>query len=205
MSETDVVVVASEPTEVVVDTEVEADVPDYPKKHYSNVTHCWKINYKSRDKERYAKIPLDDKDKIACIATYKESDAKYRDDIKAWKEKYPKAAAKRLAESAKKKKSTPSNGKGSKRHSTDDMDLIYNQNKKIIVCEIVKLDIVADQQRREFNKKLRSILTLFGDDVDIANLDEDTDFSKIEVADGPGAETDAEATDAEVSDNIEVE
>ena len=33
MSETDVVVVASEPTEVVVDTEVEADVPDYPKKH----------------------------------------------------------------------------------------------------------------------------------------------------------------------------
>jgi len=204
MSETDVVVVASEPTEVVVDADIEADVQEYPKKHYSNVTHCWKINYAAR-KERYAKIPSDDKDKVACIATYKESDAKYREDIKAWKEKYPKAAAKRAAESAKKKKSSSSSGKGTKRHSADDMDLIYNQNKKIIVCEIIKIDIASDKYRRDTNKQIRSLLKLFGDDVEIVNdIDENTDFSKIEVVDGPGAEEAAE-TDAEASDNIEVE
>ncbi len=155
----------------------EADAPDYPRKPFSNIGHCWTKKY-GREVDAYAKVmetnPTDER-LAECKNEYTTQDGKYRLAVKEYAVKWPNATAIQLAKKPKgdkptkttrrkrsKKGSDGDSGSSKRSRNNDDIPLLKDEERVLISAAIVSNYQSARKFVLNLKEETSKVLKLIG-------------------------------------------
>jgi hypothetical protein len=143
---------------------------EYPKKTYSNTSHCWKLMY-GKDVPGYLDVKKANKEDPrlpVCEAEFREKDKAYRDRVIAFEADHPEVVAARDAEKAKKKDENGGEKKQSRKKSakrsaevakidTEEDNLLNDAERQILAGDVLKF---WHNEKTSHSKKKKAVAAI---------------------------------------------